>query len=101
MWQAKVRDTRWFYGYQSSAKALIKVEMQGFGGVLVVLCIEGGLITQVEAEEMQRIANEAKQDAAKTAALPRCHAQANTQSLRILMGRVATWRVQRVGRRRR
>jgi tetratricopeptide (TPR) repeat protein len=64
--KAKVRETRWFYSYQRTAKALIKIEMQGFGGVLVLLCIEGGLITQLEAEEMQRIANEAKQDAAKS-----------------------------------
>ena len=42
--KAKVKQTKWFYGYQSSAKALIKVEMQGFGGVLVVLCIEGAMV---------------------------------------------------------
>jgi hypothetical protein len=64
--KAKVKQTKWFWGYQSSAKALIKLEMQNFDGVLVVLCLEGGLITQVEAEEMQRIVNDAKKDAAQS-----------------------------------
>eukprot|EP01045_Picozoa_sp_COSAG04_P008324 COSAG04_NODE_458_length_14025_cov_349.233735_2_plen_799_part_00 len=64
--KAKIRETKWLYGYSTAAKALIKIESQGFGGVLEILCLEGGLITQVEAEEMQRIVNDAKKDAAKS-----------------------------------
>ena len=64
--KAKIRETKWLYGYSTAAKALIKIESQGFGGVLEILCLEGGLITQVEAEEMQRIVHDAKEDAAKS-----------------------------------
>ena len=54
--------TEWWNGYQSSVKAIVKTESQGFGGTLNVTCIEGGPITQLEAAEMPRIMNEAKGD---------------------------------------
>ena len=53
----------WFAGYQSAAKAQVQLECQQFEGTLVVVCIRGGLITQVEHEEMERIMEEAKSDA--------------------------------------
>ena len=61
-----MRKTQWFYGYKTAAKAQIKIETQGFDGVLVVLCLEGGVVTQVEAEEMAAIVNDARRDAAKS-----------------------------------
>ena len=54
--------TEWWNGYQSSVKAIVKVESQGFDGTLNVTCIEGGSITQLEAAEMARIMEEAKRD---------------------------------------
>jgi hypothetical protein len=54
--------TEWWNGYQSSVKAIVKIESQGFGGTLNVTCIEGGPITQLEAAEMPRIMEEAKSD---------------------------------------
>eukprot|EP01043_Picozoa_sp_COSAG02_P034653 COSAG02_NODE_2436_length_8868_cov_6.380203_3_plen_658_part_00 len=54
--------TEWWNGYQSSVKAIVKIESQGFDGTLNVTCIEGGPITQLEAAEMPRIMKEAKGD---------------------------------------
>ena len=54
--------TEWWNGCQSSVKAIVKVESQGFDGTLNVTCIEGGSITQLEAAEMDRIMQEAKRD---------------------------------------
>ena len=62
----QVRKTQWFYGYKTAVKAVIKLEMQGFDGILVLVCVEGGPVTQVEAEEMVTIVNEARKDAAKS-----------------------------------
>ena len=62
----QIRRSHWFYGYQTAAKRCISLESQGFAGVLEILCIHGGLITQVEAEEMARIVREATADAAKS-----------------------------------
>ena len=45
--KAKVRETAWLYGYITAAKRTISVESQDFDGLLVILCIEGGMITQV------------------------------------------------------
>ena len=41
-------------------------ESQGFAGVIEVICIEGGPITRVEAEEMGQIVEDAKKDAQKS-----------------------------------
>eukprot|EP01045_Picozoa_sp_COSAG04_P031889 COSAG04_NODE_6066_length_1419_cov_1.087121_2_plen_317_part_01 len=62
----QIRASKWMYGFKTAAKAIIKTESQGFCGLLEVLCINGGPITQVEAEEMQKIVNNAKKDAAKS-----------------------------------
>lgn len=58
-----VKETIWFAGYQSAAKAQVKLECQNFDGTLLVVCIRGGVITQVEHEEMERIMDEARSDA--------------------------------------
>jgi hypothetical protein len=58
-----IRKTMWFNGYKSSAKAIVKVECQGFHGLLEVVCIEGGPITRIEADEMARILADAEADA--------------------------------------
>ena len=58
-----IRKTMWFNGYKSSAKAIVKVECQGFHGLLEVVCIEGGPITQIEADEMAHILADAEADA--------------------------------------
>eukprot|EP01048_Picozoa_sp_COSAG05_P008026 COSAG05_NODE_592_length_8492_cov_22.177410_2_plen_416_part_00 len=61
-----LRSTDWWYGYQTSVKQAAKLESQGFDGVLEIMCIRGGFITQLEAEEMERIMSEAKSDAIKS-----------------------------------
>ena len=60
------KSTAWFYGYETSVKQAVKLEAQGFDGVLQVTCIRGGPITQVEAQEMERIMGEATRDCAKS-----------------------------------
>jgi hypothetical protein len=60
---AKIRQTKWFYGYRTSAKRVLQTESQGFDGQIEVICIEGGPITRVEAQEMAQIVEEAKADA--------------------------------------
>jgi hypothetical protein len=60
------RTTDWWYGYQSSVKAIVKTESQGFDGKLSVTCIKGGSVTQLEASEMARIMGEATADCAKS-----------------------------------
>ena len=60
------KTTDWWYGYQSSVKAIVKTESQGFDGKLSVTCIKGGPITKLEASEMTRIMGEATADCAKS-----------------------------------
>eukprot|EP01045_Picozoa_sp_COSAG04_P004677 COSAG04_NODE_208_length_20334_cov_13.999852_1_plen_2534_part_10 len=64
--KAIFKVTDWFYGYQTSVKQAVKLEAQGFSGVLDIICIKGGPITQLEAEEMDRIMREAASDCAKS-----------------------------------
>ena len=61
-----LKSTDWWYGYQTSVKQAVKLESQGFDGVLDVTCIKGGFITQLEAAEMERIMREATSDCAKS-----------------------------------
>ena len=61
---------------KTKAKGIISTESQGFEGKLIVLCIKGGLITMVEQEEMQKIINDAEQDAAKSGV--KCHIEHRT-----------------------
>jgi hypothetical protein len=60
------KSTEWWYGYQTSVKQAVKLESQGFDGVLDVTCLRGGAITQLEAAEMVRIMHEAESDCAKS-----------------------------------
>ena len=64
--KALLKTTDWWYGYETSVKQAVKLESQGFDGVLNVTCIRGGDITQLEAEEMERIMCEATRDCAKS-----------------------------------
>eukprot|EP01045_Picozoa_sp_COSAG04_P017588 COSAG04_NODE_1565_length_6321_cov_5.077306_9_plen_546_part_00 len=61
----QIRKTDWMFGYKKAAEATIKFASQEFEGVLAIVCINGGLITQVEGEEMQKIVNKTKQNASK------------------------------------
>ena len=45
----QVRKSEWMYGFKTAAKKVLSVESQGFDGVIDVICILGGPITQVEA----------------------------------------------------
>lgn len=58
-----IRMTKWFYGYCTAAKAQVKLFSQETFGLLEIICVEGGMITQVEAEEMGNIIRQAKKDA--------------------------------------
>lgn len=60
------KTTSWFYGYQTGVKNFVKAEAQDFNGVLDITCIQGGPITQLEADEMDRIMREAASDCAKS-----------------------------------
>ena len=61
-----VRQSKWMYGFQTAAKKAMSIECQGFRGVLEVVCIQGGNITQVEHELMDVIIANARADAAKS-----------------------------------
>jgi tetratricopeptide (TPR) repeat protein len=56
-----VKDTRWFAAYCGAVKNSIKIYCQQNEAVLLV-CIEGGPITRVEAAEMPRLREEAMAD---------------------------------------
>lgn len=58
-----VKKTYWFYGYATAVKRCIVLESQGFKGRLELICIRGGAITQVEAQEMELLVADAKKDA--------------------------------------
>eukprot|EP01045_Picozoa_sp_COSAG04_P061738 COSAG04_NODE_31872_length_254_cov_0.941935_1_plen_77_part_10 len=45
----QVRMSEWMYGFRTAAKKALSMESQGFDGVIEVICIKGGPITQVEA----------------------------------------------------
>lgn len=59
-----IKSTYWFTGYRTAAKAQMNLECQTFDGTLEIICIKGGPITDVEHEEMDRIIEEARRDAA-------------------------------------
>ncbi len=59
-----IKSTYWFTGYRTAAKAQMNLECQTFDGTLVIICIKGGPITDVEHEEMDQIIRDAKHDAA-------------------------------------
>ena len=55
------------YGFKTAAKAQLKIECQSFTGIVVVICIKGGAVTDVEHEEMASIIADAKSDAGMSA----------------------------------
>ena len=61
-----IRGSQWMYGFQTAAKKVMAVESQGFDGILVVVCIEGGPVTRVEHEVMGSIIAGAQADAAQS-----------------------------------
>ena len=63
---ALLKTTDWWYGYTTSVKGAAKLEAQGYDGVLEIICIRGGVITQLEAAEMEQIMTEATSDCAKS-----------------------------------
>eukprot|EP00928_Gymnodinium_smaydae_P045347 TRINITY_DN30241_c0_g1_i1.p1 TRINITY_DN30241_c0_g1~~TRINITY_DN30241_c0_g1_i1.p1 ORF type:complete len:1440 (+),score=237.39 TRINITY_DN30241_c0_g1_i1:90-4409(+) len=64
--ESDIKETHWFYGYKSRVKACAFVECQNFDGVVEVVCIHGGPITQVEQKEMPSIIRDARFDAGKS-----------------------------------
>ena len=59
-WQEQVRRSAYMGAFKAAATALIVAESKGFGGTLVVLCINGGMISSVDAGEMQNIVKDAQ-----------------------------------------
>ena len=43
-WQdaTSIKSTQWFYGFRTAAKKVMSIECQGFDGILIVVCIQGG-----------------------------------------------------------
>ena len=58
-----IKTTYWFYGYATAVKRCIVLELQGFTDRLELICIKGGPITRVEAQEMKILVAGAKKDA--------------------------------------
>ena len=63
---AKIRSSRWMFGFKTAAKKALAVESQSFDGILVVICIKGGPVTAVEHEQMDSIITDATADAQKS-----------------------------------
>ena len=58
-----IKQSHWFFGFRVRTKALAMVECQGLDGVLEVVCINGGLISQTEQLEVPKIIKEVRSDA--------------------------------------
>jgi hypothetical protein len=58
-----VKRTFWFAGYKVGVKQTVKTSCQAFGGIVEMICLHGGLVTQVEQEEMATIISEGTNDA--------------------------------------
>jgi hypothetical protein len=75
---ATLKSTIWFANYTGRAKGVMFTESQHFDGLLEILCIRGGFVTQVEAQEMEQIMREAESDAARSGV--RCRFKLTTLS---------------------
>ena len=53
----KIKETVWFYGYTTAVKRCISLELQNFRGTLELICVDGGPVTQVEAQEIDSTAS--------------------------------------------
>jgi tetratricopeptide (TPR) repeat protein len=62
--ESLVKDTKWFAAYCGAVKHAIRLYCQNGAEVLLV-CIEGGPVTRVEAAEMPRLREEAMSDLQK------------------------------------
>ena len=58
-----MKRTFWFAGYKAAVKAQMRLSCQGFDGIVEVICLHGGIVTQVEQEEMSTIIRDAEADA--------------------------------------
>jgi hypothetical protein len=58
-----VKRTIWFAGYKAAAKAQMKLACQAFDGTVEIICLKGGVVTDVEQEEMDTIISDGKADA--------------------------------------
>ena len=61
-----VKQTFWFVGYKAAAKAQMKLACQAFDGTVEIVCLKGGLVTDVEQEEMDTIIADGIEDAKKS-----------------------------------
>lgn len=65
-WQQPIKDTKWFQTYSGAVKKSLCVLAQQVDGVIEVMCIDGGPITQVERATMPTLLYEAEQDSQKS-----------------------------------
>jgi ankyrin repeat protein len=70
-----ILGTKWFQAYTGGVKKFLSAEAQGFDGTQVIICIDGGTVTQVEQQEMSRILAEATADAKKSGVVLRTRMQ--------------------------
>jgi hypothetical protein len=61
-----VKRTIWFAGYKAAAKAQMRLACQAFDGTVEIICLKGGLVTDVEQEEMDTIIADGITDAKKS-----------------------------------
>ena len=61
-----VKETFWFSGYKAAAKAQMRLACQAFDGTVEIICLKGGLVTDVEQEEMDTIIADGIKDAEKS-----------------------------------
>lgn len=65
----------YFLSDKTRVKACVFVECQSFDGVLEIVCIDGGLVTQVEQQEMPGIVRDARLDAEQSGVRCFCEIQ--------------------------
>jgi hypothetical protein len=70
-----ILGTKWFQAYTGGVKKFLSAEAQGFDDTQVIICIDGGTVTQVEQQEMSRILAEATADAKKSGVVLRTRMQ--------------------------
>ena len=61
-----VKRTIWFAGYKAAAKAQMRLACQAFDGTVEIICLKGGLVTDVEQDEMDTIISDGIKDAEKS-----------------------------------
>ena len=72
VWKKLIKDTKWFQTYTGGVKKSLMMAAQTDPDAnMIVLCIDGGMITSVEQDEMSTILAEAKSDATKNGVMLR------------------------------